>query len=54
MNWTWRIEYHNDTGPDDDGFWEWWEVTDGEKTFKSDSEEDAKWLLDLIRIGDHR
>lgn len=21
-----EIEYDNDTGPDDEGFWEWWEI----------------------------
>ena len=23
---TFKIEYSNDTGLDDEGFWEWWEV----------------------------
>lgn len=45
---NWRIEYENDVGPDDGGFWEWWTVTDGEKSFKCDKEEDAKWLCDLL------
>ena len=44
----WRIEYHNDVGPMDESFWEWWEVTDDEKTFKTNSEEDANWLCDLL------
>lgn len=44
----WKIEYDNDTGPDDEGFWEWWTVTDGEKSFKCDVEADAKWLLNLL------
>lgn len=34
----WRIEYDNDTGPSDEGFWEWWTVTDGTRSFKCDTE----------------
>lgn len=44
----WKIEYDNDTGPSDEGFWEWWTVTDGDKSFKCDDEADAKWLCDLL------
>jgi len=44
----WIIEYDNDVGTNDDGFWEWWNVTNGEKTFKADTEEDAKMLCDLL------
>lgn len=41
---AWRIEYDNDVGPDDGGFWEWWTVTDGTKSFKCDSKPEAEWL----------
>lgn len=44
----WVIEYNNDTGPNDDGFWAWWEVTDGEVVFKTDKRKDAVWLLNLV------
>jgi hypothetical protein len=44
----WKIEWHNDVGPDDEGYWEWWEVSDGVKTFRCDSEDDAKWLLSIL------
>lgn len=44
----WKIEYGNDTGPDDGGFWEWWTVTDGARSFKSDSEDDAQWLAETL------
>jgi hypothetical protein len=40
------IEYDNDTGPDDGGFWEWWSVFDnGRCVAKCDTEEDAKRVL---------
>ena len=39
----WRAEYCGD-----DCFWEWWEVTDGEKVFKTDCEEDARWLCSIL------
>jgi hypothetical protein len=45
---VWRIEYDNDTGPGDEGFCEWWNVTDGEATFRTHVEEDAKWLKDVL------
>lgn len=41
---NWRIEYDNDTGPDDEGFWETWTVTDGTMSFKTSNENEAKWL----------
>jgi hypothetical protein len=44
----WRIEYENDVGADGDGFWEWWEVTDGDRIFKTGTESDAKWLCGLL------
>ncbi len=46
---NWKIEYDNDVGPDDDGFWQWWTVTDGQRSFKCDTEEDAKWLLEKLK-----
>ena len=48
MNCEWKMEYHNDVGPNDEGFWEWYEVTDGKRTFKCNLEEDALWLLAVL------
>lgn len=45
---TWRVDYQNDTGPNDGGFYEWFEVTDGARTFRCDSEEAAYYLCDLL------
>lgn len=44
----WKVEYDNDTGPNDEGFSEWWTVTNGDKSFKSSSEPDAHWLCHLL------
>jgi hypothetical protein len=44
----WRVDYYNDTDLDDDGFWEWWEVTDNVRIFKCDSEEAANWLCENL------
>ena len=41
----WNIEYNNSVCT---GFDEWWEVSDGKKTFKCDEECDAKWLMELL------
>lgn len=48
QNMNWKIEYYNDTGPDDGGFWEWWAVSNGTRSFKCDDEADAKWLAELL------
>lgn len=44
----WKIEYDNDTGPNDEGFEEWWTVTNGESSFRSRNEEDAQWLCEIL------
>jgi hypothetical protein len=47
----WRVDYNNDTGPNNESFWEWWEVTDGARIFKCDDENDAQWLCDLLNMN---
>jgi len=44
----WSIEYSNDTGPNDESFFELWEVSDGVKIFKSDNVKYAQWLCNLL------
>ena len=44
----WKAEYNNDTGYTDESFWEWWEVTNGEKIFKTDEKSHAEWLCSLL------
>lgn len=44
----WTIEYENDTGRNDQYFDQWWIVSDGEKSFTCDSEEDAIWLCNTL------
>lgn len=44
----WNIEYENDTGMNDEGFYEWWEISDGNKTFTCDNKDDAIWLRDVL------
>lgn len=44
----WTIEWDNDTGPNDGYYVEWWNVTDGTKTFRTESEKDAEWLAELL------
>jgi hypothetical protein len=43
----WTIEYDNDVGPNDEGYW-WWNVADGNRTFEAKKKEDAEWLCDLL------
>jgi len=42
---AWVIEYDNDTGPGDEYFVEWFNVTNGEKSFRCNTKEDAEFLL---------
>lgn len=44
----WKVEYENDVGPDDGYFVEWWTVTNGSRSFKADTEADAKWLCGVL------
>lgn len=44
----WKVEYGNHTCVNDDGFFEFWEVSDGETTFTSEKESDAVWLCNLL------
>lgn len=43
----WSVEYDNDAN-DDGGFREWWNVTNGARSFKCASEDDANWLADTL------
>lgn len=45
---TWTIEYANDTGPNDESYWEFWTVTDGDRSFRCEHEDDAKWLCEVL------
>lgn len=47
----WTIIYTNDTGPCDDYFEEWWEVSNGVMTFRAEKETWAKWLRDRLNQG---
>lgn len=44
----WRIEYHNDTGPTDEDFQEWWEVTDERRVCRCAVKADAEWLCGYL------
>jgi len=46
----WCVDYSNDVGNFDDYFVEWWEVTNGEVVFRSDSEQDANWLCSELNM----
>ena len=45
---NWKIVYDNDTGPNDDGYCEWWDVTDGDKSFRCENKTDAAWLCEIL------
>jgi hypothetical protein len=48
----WKVEYDNDSN--DDWFSEWWNVTNGEKTFTSKSENDAIWLCVILNTREEK
>jgi hypothetical protein len=48
-----RIDYDNDTGMEDEVFYEWWAVVDehsGQPVCKCDDEADAKRICDLLNL----
>lgn len=50
---VYEIEHDNDTGPDDDGFWEWWSVIeDGEEIAKCSKEDDANRIVAALKAVD--
>lgn len=46
---NWRIEYDNDTGAGDEGFAEYWTVTNGTVAFRTSDEDAAKRLVALLQ-----
>jgi hypothetical protein len=47
---SWIIEYCNDTGPRDEYFHQWWEITDGEIVLRCDKERDAKYIQTILNV----
>jgi hypothetical protein len=47
---NWYIEYNNEETRGG-GFHSWWEVTDGERCFRTTSEQDAKWLANILQLS---
>ncbi len=50
----WTITYGNDSGPMDEGFWQWWDVeskSDG-ISFRCDEQEEAARLCLLLNTHD--
>lgn len=47
---TYAIGYGNRVGPNDEGFWEWWEVLEnGDPICRCDFEEDAKRIVAALQ-----
>ena len=44
----WEIKYDNDTGPNDEGFEQWWDVDGNGMSFRCWSEEQAEWLKTVL------
>jgi hypothetical protein len=51
---AWSIEYDNDTGASDDGFYEWWMVTNGVFDYKCDNLEAAEYLQKVLNAQDEK
>lgn len=48
----WTIEYDNDTGPGDGAFVEWWDVTDGQVSFRATNEAEGEDLRRKLEAFD--
>lgn len=44
----WQIKYDNDTGWNDESFCEWWDVYQGDVSYRANTEEEAKFLCDTL------
>ena len=46
----WEVDYENDTGHSDEGFWEWYSVhnKDYSLNFDCKNEKSAEWLCNLL------
>lgn len=53
MTTKWKVEYDNDTGPNDDNYYQFWTISDGNKVFTCYNEEDADWLCKLLNNNEH-
>lgn len=45
---NWRVEYDNDTGTSDEGYSEWWTVTNEDIAYRAFTEESARKLCDIL------
>ncbi len=50
----WVAKYCCAVDRENDVFEDWWEVTNGIDTFKTDEREPAQWLCDLLNAGQHK
>lgn len=44
----WKVEYDNDVDSNDIRLFEWWNITNGGMTFRTNDQEDAYWLCDIL------
>ena len=45
----WLVEYQNEEfGPEGDGFRDWWDVSDGQTTYRADTEGQAVYLAAIL------
>lgn len=51
---TWTIDCYNNTGQGDEGFYEWWEISNGTATYKADNEKDAGDLFLLLNASERK
>lgn len=47
---VWTVTYNNDTGPNDEGYFEWWDISDGNVTFQANDQHSAQWLCDQLNL----
>ena len=45
---NWKVEYGTDTGSDDECFFEYWDVSNGVRSFRANEEADARWLCSFL------
>ena len=49
----WTIEYETYTDLGDQVLLQWWTITDGERSFRCDTQKDAEWLREMLNSTTH-
>lgn len=47
----WTVEEDSGTGPNDEGYFKWWTVSDGQRSLDCHNAEDATWFANVLNAA---